>query len=79
MSDVTDDDSFELTSLFPRNTGLPMTVWVSLRGHLTMEDCGTTGDEALRAWADLNREALARHWAGEIDAMELCQELRRLP
>ncbi|HUC72850.1 MAG TPA: hypothetical protein VMS01_16800 [Stellaceae bacterium] len=26
------DELFEMASLFPRTTGLPMTVWVSLRG-----------------------------------------------
>jgi hypothetical protein len=26
-------DGFELTGLYPRHTGLPMTVWVSPRGH----------------------------------------------
>ena len=28
-----DLDLFEMASLFPRNTGLPMTVWVSPRGR----------------------------------------------
>ncbi len=27
------DDLFEMANLFPRTTGLPMTVWVSLRGN----------------------------------------------
>ena len=27
------DDLFEMASLFPRTTGLPMTVWVSPRGN----------------------------------------------
>jgi hypothetical protein len=28
-----DDDLFEMANLFPRTTGLPMTVWVSPRGN----------------------------------------------
>jgi hypothetical protein len=28
-----DQDLFEMTNLYPRHTGLPMTVWVSPRGH----------------------------------------------
>ena len=28
----TQDDLYEMTSLYPRTTGLPMTVWVSPRG-----------------------------------------------
>jgi hypothetical protein len=28
-----DDELFEMTNLFPRTTGLPMTVWVSPRGN----------------------------------------------
>ena len=27
------DDLFEMANLYPRETGLPMTVWVSLRGN----------------------------------------------
>jgi hypothetical protein len=28
-----DDELFEMANLYPRTTGLPMTVWVSPRGH----------------------------------------------
>jgi len=31
--DRQDRDTFEMTNLYPRHTGLPMTVWVSPRGH----------------------------------------------
>jgi hypothetical protein len=31
--DAIDDELYETASLFPRNTGLPMAVWVSPRGH----------------------------------------------
>ena len=30
---VDTDDLFEMANLFPRTTGLPMTVWVSPRGN----------------------------------------------
>ncbi|HEU0155487.1 MAG TPA: DUF4160 domain-containing protein [Stellaceae bacterium] len=32
MSDI-EDDFFEMANLFPADTGLPMVVWVSERGH----------------------------------------------
>jgi hypothetical protein len=34
MDDVNfEQDIYEMTNLYPRHTGLPMTVWVSPRGH----------------------------------------------
>jgi len=30
---ATSDELFEMANLYPRTTGLPMTVWVSLRGN----------------------------------------------
>jgi hypothetical protein len=30
---TSDDQLFEMANLYPRETGLPMTVWVSPRGH----------------------------------------------
>src|SRR5204862_2855543 len=32
-SDTTTDELFEMANLYPRTTGLPMTVWVSPRGN----------------------------------------------
>ena len=32
-SDTTADELFEMANLYPRTTGLPMTVWVSPRGN----------------------------------------------
>lgn len=32
-SQVENDELFEMANLYPRTTGLPMTVWVSLRGN----------------------------------------------
>ena len=31
--DREDLDLFEMANIYPKNTGLPMTVWVSPRGH----------------------------------------------
>ncbi len=43
-----DQDLFELADLYPRHTGLPMTVWVSPRGHAQhdarVKVCMTPGD-----------------------------------
>jgi hypothetical protein len=30
---ITSDELFEMANLYPRTTGLPMTVWVGPRGH----------------------------------------------
>jgi len=43
-----DADTFQMTNLYPRDTGLPMTVWVSPRGHARhdarVKVCRTHGD-----------------------------------
>ena len=31
----TDADTYQMANLYPRDTGLPMTVWVSVRGGAT--------------------------------------------
>jgi hypothetical protein len=47
------DDLFETANLFPRTTGLPMTVWVSRRGnarHYVRVNVNLShGDQASRA------------------------------
>ena len=44
----TDADSYEMANLYPRETGLPMTVWVGPRGHarhdVRIKVCRTHGD-----------------------------------
>jgi hypothetical protein len=43
-----DQDLFEMANLYPRDTGLPMTIWVSPRGHarhdVRIKACMTPGD-----------------------------------
>ena len=43
-----DQDLFEMANLYPRDTGLPMTIWVSPRGHarhdVRIKVCMTPGD-----------------------------------
>jgi hypothetical protein len=36
---VETEDLFEMANLFPETTGLPMTVWVSLRGNARHDVC----------------------------------------
>lgn len=42
------DDTFEMANLYPRDTGLPMTVWISPRGRARhdarIKVCRTPGD-----------------------------------
>src|ERR1700733_82181 len=44
----TDADTYDMANLYPRETGLPMTVWVGRRGHarhdVRIKVCGTHGD-----------------------------------
>jgi len=43
-----DQDLFEMANLYPRDAGLPMTIWVSPRGHarhdVRIKVCMTPGD-----------------------------------
>ncbi len=43
-----DIDLFEMANLYPRDTGLPMTIWVSPKGHarhdVRIKVCTTPGD-----------------------------------
>jgi len=44
----TEDDLYEMANLYPRDTGLPMTVWVSPKGNarhdVRIKVCLTSGD-----------------------------------
>jgi len=45
---IEEEDLFEMANLYPKHTGLPMTVWVSPRGHARhdarVKVCRTHGD-----------------------------------
>lgn len=105
------DDLFEMANLFPRTTGLPMTVWVSPRGgarhdvrikvnmqhgnqmniantavvavrptpHVIAGSLSTQDEQAVSAWATLNTAALVAYWNGQIDTIQLSQQLKPLP
>jgi hypothetical protein len=36
---LTEDDMYEMTSVLPQHTGLPKTIWISLRGYVQINDC----------------------------------------
>jgi hypothetical protein len=46
--DAGEDDLFEMANFYPRDTGLPMTVWVSVKGNAWQDArikvCMTPGD-----------------------------------
>ena len=75
-------DLFEYTNFFPRNTGLPVTIWVSVNGVVATNphDRSMSEDSAseIDAWIRLNREALLAHWNGEIDGAEMAARTRKL-
>ena len=105
------EDLFEMANLFPRTTGLPMTVWVSPRGnarhdvrvkvnttpgnqmnpaetavvalrpspHLIAGRLSPSDTRAVFQWVSLNTDALLAYWEGQIDTIQLGQQLRALP
>jgi hypothetical protein len=104
------DDLFEMANLFPRTTGLPMTVWVSPRGnarhdvrvkvnmthgnqmniantavvgvrpapHLVAGQLAPEDERAVFEWVALNTAALVSYWHGQIDTIQLGEQLRPL-
>lgn len=74
-----DADSFLLAHLNPRATGLPYTVYISVRGEVRSSvELNAADAELLARWVELNREVLDRYWTEEIDTAELIAGLRRL-
>ena len=74
-------DFFKWTTLSPKNTELPVLVWVSVDGCVTTHPYYPTVEHTpeVAAWVDLNFIVLMRHWRGEIDAAEMLMALERLP
>jgi hypothetical protein len=111
MDEDEEDELFRMVNLYPKNTGLPMTIWAGPRGSARhsarIKVCMTHGDRmdqrntavvgieptprlivgslsardlvAVSTWIDLNREALLRHWRGEIDGIDMARATRPLP
>ena len=105
------DELFEMANLYPRTTGLPMTVWVGPRGNarhdarikvnmahgdrMTIENTAVVGvrpsphivagqlssddERVVAAWVALNAAAIIAYWDGDIDTLELVQQLKPLP
>lgn len=47
---VDDEDLYEMTNIYPRTSGLPMTVWVSPRGrarHVRVKVCRVPGNRMI--------------------------------
>jgi hypothetical protein len=62
-------DIFQFTSLFSTSTNLPVTIWISVHGFVTTDprDPAATNPAGVKAWIELNRDALLAHWRGELD------------
>jgi hypothetical protein len=105
------EDLFGMANLFPRTTGLPMTVWVSPRGnarhdvrvkvnmshgnHMSVANTAVIGvrpsphmiagrlspedERAVFQWISLNADALIAYWDGQIDTIQLGQQLKPVP
>jgi hypothetical protein len=80
-----EDDQYEMANLFPRTTGLPLTVWVSPRGrarHAARIKVSLTPSPAdfalVSRWISLNEEALIEFWNEAIDSVELGGRLRKI-
>jgi hypothetical protein len=75
-------DLFAWTNLFPRNTGLPVTIWVSVDGRVATDPYHLNKIEHAKlvtAWRRLNSAALAAHWRGEIDGAEMALRSQPVP
>jgi hypothetical protein len=71
---------YEMANLFPKHTGLPFVVWISMRGNVGYDE-GVTDASALaqlKAWIDLNRATLVSYWEGDIDTQDALEALVKI-
>jgi len=99
-----------MANLRPKDTGLPMVIWVSHKGYARhdarVKVCQSPGDridiedmavvsirpeptlvegaldrdslKLVQRWIALNETALIGYWNGELDTVEMLQNLKRL-
>ena len=74
------DELYETTNLYPAETGLPMTVWVSPRGRAQhdVRQLVPADQQAVSRWVSLNEDALIAYWNGQIGTIELARRLQPL-
>ena len=72
-----------MANLFPKHTGLPFVVWLSIRGESRIDDRpavhliegeGTISPyhlSLLTEWINLNRETILQYWNEAIDTVDL--------
>ena len=81
-----EDDFFLMSNLRPKDTGLPMVVWVSHRGHARhdarVKVCRAHGDKLdiddMAVVGVRPTPTLIDYWEGRIDTVEMLQSLKRL-
>jgi hypothetical protein len=86
MSEASDDDLYyEMANLYPRETGLPMTVWINPRGRaqhdVRIKVHTTHGNRMIianTAVVAVRPTALVANWDGQIGTIELGQRLQPL-
>jgi hypothetical protein len=69
---------FEMANLFPKHTGLPFVVWISVWSHIKVSasakavprDATAEENDLLQKWIDLNRATLLSYREGEIDIQD---------
>jgi hypothetical protein len=75
-------DLFEYVNSFPRNTGLPCTIYISVHGVVATDSysgaISREHAEAVSAWITLNQQVLMAHWNGSLDGVELSRALGRI-
>ena len=69
---------FEMANLFPKHTGLPFVVWISVRGFVIAGEKDAETFDQLSKWIELNRATLIAYWKGEIDTQDALETLSRL-
>ena len=83
---VEEDDTYLMSNFYPRETGLPMTVWVNVKGGARHDvRVKVSPVHGQRIVLDdlivikLNQEVIVDHWNGVADTSELVRRLQRLP
>jgi len=80
-AEAQNNELFEWVSLSPARTGVPVTLWISVRGIVATDPYDPENimhSDAVGALTAFNHAALFQHWSGEIDGAELARRSRRL-
>ena len=71
-------DMYDMANLFPADTGLPVTVWISVGGYVLAEPSTPEDVRLLCEWVQKNHVALLHFWDGVISAAQFFRLMQQI-